>query len=159
MKNLANTLAAAMLICSACATAAADPQTTVTVNVTITVVPYAQVQLDQTTLNITITAGSATADSLYVGGTVVCNCPVMLFARVNPPAGAPGVWTTDMLVTRINTPGVFQFGELVRVIVWDIPLEYAGGSFDLDVSGHFAPTISQSPSPGIGEVMVTIVPQ
>ena len=155
-RNLAMAGVLMGLVCAASPAGAGT--TTATVDVTITVLPYAQVTIDQTTLNVTITAGSTTYGPVYVGGTVLCNCPVMLFARITPPDGAPGAWTADTEVARITAPGFFQFGQLLRVIVWDIPTNYAGGSFDLQVSGHSAPTIAEIPAPGVGEVMVTVVP-
>jgi len=143
---------------SAAATAG-EPMATATVNVTITVLPYAEVCMDQTTLSVTISPGQTVYGPVYVGGTVTCNCPVMLFARIGPPAGAPGTWAADTMVARIAAPGVFYYGQLLRVVVWDIPSDYAGGSFGLQVSGRFAATMSQIPAPGVGEVMLTVVPE
>jgi hypothetical protein len=138
--------------------AGAPPQTA-SVDVTITVLPYAQVSLDQATLNITIAGGQTIYGPMYVGGTVVCNCPVLLFARIQPKSWAPGVWTAEAEVARIDSPGVIFYGHLLRVVVWDIPSDYPGGSFTLQVSGHSVRTISEVPSPASGEVIVTVVPQ
>ena len=161
MRELRGNLAiAGILLGLFCAAApAGEPLATATVNFTITVLPYAEIILDKTTLNVTITAGQTSYGPVYVGGTIVCNCPVMVFARVNPPAEAPGAWSADTQVASLGSPGVFQFGQLLRVVVWDIPSNYTGGSFDLQVSGRSAATISQVPSPNVGEVMVTVVPE
>jgi hypothetical protein len=146
------------LLCAAATAGAAT--TSATVNVTITVLPYASVTLtQQTPLTITIAGGQTTYGPVYVGGTITCNCPVMLYARIGPPAGAPGVWSADSMVARIGTPGVFYYGQLLRVVVWNIPSDYKGGSFGLQVSGRFAATMAQVPNPGVGEVMVTVVPE
>ena len=149
-----------LLIGVLCAAAPGGAATTnATVNVTITVLPYAEVRLDQTTLNVTIAEGATVYGPLYVGGTIVSNCPVMVFARINPPVGAPGLWTADTQVARMEAPGVLYFGQLLRVIVWDIPSGYGGGQFTLDVTGHSAVTVSQVPTPNVGEVIVTVVPE
>ena len=141
-----------------CAAAAAPAATTASVNVTIRVLPFAEVRMDQATLNVTITGDSATYGPVYVGGTIVSNCPVTVFARIRPPAGAPGTWSADTQVSTISGPGVYYFGQLLRVIVWDIP-SGSSGTFSLDVAGRGAATLSQVPSPNVGEVVVTVVPQ
>jgi len=134
---------------------------TATVQVTITVLPYAQVSLDKATPDVTMTFSETTTvyGPVYVGGTITCNCPVLLFARVNPPAEAPGDWTADTEVARVENPGVFYFGHLLRVIVWDIPPGTGSLNFTLDVTGQSAAMISEIPSPDVGEVMVTVVPE
>ena len=163
MRELRGNLAiAGVLLGLFCAAApAAETPTTATVDVTATILPFAQVSLDKATVDITITFSETTTvyGPVYVGGTVLCNCPVLLFARVNPPAGAPGVWQADTEVTRVENPGVFYFGLLLRVIVWDISAGSGSMDFTLDVTGQSAATISEIPSPDVGEVVVTVVPE
>jgi hypothetical protein len=150
--------AAAVLLGLFCPAGPAEAGTSATVKVTITVLPYAEVRMDQATLNVTIAEGATVYGPAYVGGTIVSNCPVLVFARIKPPAGAPGLWTADTQVARVANPGVFYFGQLLRVVVWDIPSGYGGGAFTLDVTGHSAATLSQVPTPNVGEVIVTVVP-
>jgi len=163
MRELRGNLAIAGVVLGLfCAAApAGQPPVTAAVDVTITVLPYAQVTLDETTLDVTITFAETETvwGPVYIGGTIVCNCPVMVFARVNPPAEAPGVWQADTMVARVEVPGLFQYGNLLRVVVWDIPAGSGSMNFTLGVTGRSAATISEVLPPNLGEVVVTVVPE
>ena len=155
------TIIAALALFLAASAGSMQAGTTTTVTVKLTILPYAEVTLDQSTLNVTITFAETRTvyGPVYVGGTIMCNCPVMVFARINPPWGAPGVWTAETMIAKVENPGVFYFGQLLRVVVWDIPAGSGSMNFTLDVTGRSVPTISQVPTPDVGEVMVTVVPE
>ena len=147
------------LLCAATPTGAA---TTATVNVTITVLPFASVTLSQETpLTVTISQGQTTW-SVAVGGTVLCNCPVSLFAAVTPPTGAPGGWTwnASTRVATIETGGVYDYtgtgNELLTVTAEGS--EANAGTFSLTFTGQSLPKGSTPASPPEGNVVVTVMP-
>jgi len=140
------------LLCAAATAGAAT--TSATVAVTITVLPYASVTLtQQTPLTVTIAGGQTTYGPVYVGGTIGCNCPVMLFADISPPAGAPGRWYATAMVSEVNELGVHTYLQLVRIFVANIPAESAG-TFSLEILGT---KLGDYPYPQAGQVVVTVM--
>ena len=149
------------LLCAA--TPAGAATTSATVAVTITVLPYASVTLSQETpLTVTISEGQTTW-SVAVGGTVLCNCPVSLFAAVTPPTGAPTGWTwnASTKVATIDTPGTHDYtsagNELLTVTAGGGQAE--DGSFSLTFTGQGLPQGSTPATPTAGNVVVTVMPQ
>ena len=130
---------------------AGETMDTATVDVTITVLPYAEVRMDQATLDVTIAEGSTTYGPVYLSGTVVCNCPVMLFAEIEPPAGAPGSWYATAMVLDVGDPGVHVFEQLVRIVVVNASPGYSGTLDILDGS------LGEYPSPEAGQVVITVM--
>ena len=151
-------MAAALVGLFCAAATAGEPLATATVNITITVLPYAEVQLDHATLQVTIAQNSITYGPVYVGGTVTCNCAVLLYAGINPPTGAPGTWTAGARADTI-TPGVHYYNDLLSVAVKNIDSGYQGGTFNLTVTGNSTAKGAPLPDLGSNVLMLTVVPQ
>ncbi len=148
------------------AMAAAAPQSaaqvdrrTATVNVRITVLPYATVELDQTSVQVTFVEGATYFGPVTVGGTVRCNVPVQLSARVTPPAGAPGTWVAETMVSSIGNAGVYHFSQLLSLSVSGLPAGVGGQSYPVLMQGQFAPNLGGIHTPLAGVVTLTVVPQ
>ena len=143
-----------------CSAAAGQSTATATVNVWITVLPYAEVTLDARSMSVTISQGQ-TSWSVSIGGTVVCNSPVSLFASVTPPPTAPAGWTWSAS-TKVATltPGSHAFttegNKLLTVTA--VGRAAAAGSFDLTFTGQGLPRGSTPGTPGTGEVIVSVIP-
>ena len=154
MRELRGNLAiAGILLGLVCAAAPAGAATTsATVAVTITVLPYAEVTVEPTAEVYLPDEGGSSA-MVYVGGTVTCNCPVVLFADIEPPTGAPGRWYAAVMVPEVNEPGVHTYPQLVRIYVANVPAESAG-TFSLDILGT---KLGDYPFPQPGQVVVTVM--
>ena len=130
---------------------AGETPATATVDVAITVIPYAEVRMDQATLSVTIAADSTTYGPVYLSGMIACNCSVMVFAEIEPPAGAPGSWYASAMVVEVDEPGVHVIDQLVRIVVTNASPGYSGTLDILDGS------LGQSVTPTAGQVVVTVM--
>ena len=139
---------------------AGETLATATVNVTLSILPYAEVHLDQTTLNVTIPAGQTCYGPVYVGGTVECNSSTTLFTRITKPPGAPGLWQSYPL-SETRQPGQGHDPYLLRIMVWDIvwPEGSADWTSALKVSGESVQDLGEVRTPAAGEVVLTVMPK
>ncbi|MBT3201624.1 MAG: hypothetical protein HN350_17110 [Phycisphaerales bacterium] len=137
---------------------AATATNTATVDVSITVMPYAEIQMDDATLNVTIAADSTTYGPIYLSGTVKCNHAVTLLASIEPPAGAPeGSWSANMasgVAAVVSEPGVHAINNLVEV---EIILTNAPGADYSDTLNILTGGLGESVTPQAGQVVVTVV--
>jgi len=148
----ANLAIGGLLIAAFCAPArAGDVLATATVNITVTVLPFAEVSVDSGTVQVTLPDAGGSSDSVYVGGTVTCNCSVMLFADVEPPEEAVGQWYATLMVPEAQ-PGV-HVGDLVRINVLNIPPGH-GADINLGVLGS---KLGENPIPQAGQVVITVM--
>lgn len=160
MKTVFTIIAAlALFLAASAGSMQAGTTGTATVKVTVTVLPYAEVTLYESHLDITLPAGPANYGPVYVGGTVICNCPVSLFARVTKPPGAPGDWEAAAMEGRVGTPGIHHFNLLLRIVVWNIPAGEGGGDWLLKVEGKKADGLGGVVTPPAGEATITVVPE
>ena len=143
------------LFCAA--SPAGETLATVTVNVTLTILPYAEVQLPAS-VDFALPPGPASGVTVNVAGSVLCNCPVGVYVRMTPPAGAPGTWNAYPSVLSISAGGSHHLDPLLRIVVWDIPALFTGGTFNIKLTGATAAGVGEIKTPGAGEVIVTVVP-
>ncbi len=135
------------------APALGDPPATATVDVMLTILPYAEVTLDSPTVTVTLPEEGGNSQPVYVGGSVTTNCSVMLFADIEPPAGAPGSWYATLMVPDVDQPGAYIFGQLMRIVVLNVPGGH-GGNVELDVLGS---SLGGYPTAEAGQVVITVM--
>lgn len=123
-----------------------------TVDIKLTIEPYAEVTLDSDTVTVTLPADGGSSVPVYVGGTVTANCSVMLFVDIEPPV-AVGDWYATLMVPDVDQPGVHVFGQLVRIVVRNIPAGHGGG-VELGVIGS---KLGDSPTAQAGQVVITVM--
>jgi hypothetical protein len=123
---------------------------TADVAVRITVLPFAEVRMDHPSVDVAIPAGGADY-TVYVGGTVVCNCSTALFASITKPDGAPGDWQSYP-VSATKGPGQGHDPYLLRIKVSN--QGSAGWTGTLSVFGESG----EVRTPGVGEVVLTVMP-
>ena len=161
MKTLCTIVIASAFILAASATPAlADgDKHTATVQVTISVLPYAEINLYQTRLDVIIPAGQTTYGPIYIGGAVICNCPVILFARITKPLNAPGDWEAVPNPGEINDPGVHPYDDLLGIMIRNIPPGLTLQNWPLNVNGKKAGNPGGVVQPPAGEATITVVPK
>ena len=150
---MAGTLALAVALGPAPALGDIPPAATATVDVMLTILPYAEVTLDSPTVTVTLPEEGGNSQPVYVGGSVTTNCSVMLFADIEPPAGAPGSWYATLMVPQVDQPGFHEFAQLVRINVLNIP-PGPGGSVTLDALGS---SLGGYPTAEGGQGVITVM--
>ena len=139
--------------------AAGEP--TATVDVMLTILPYAEVTVDPTA-DVYLPDAGGKSEVVYVAGTVTCNCPVILFADIEPPEGAPGDWYATLKQGDVE-PGLHVFSDyLVRINVQNVPSEEYEGEYDEPITLQILGSkLGQYPTPQAqaGQVVVTVMQQ
>ena len=134
---------------------AAAAQTSCDVDVIITVLPYAVVSLEEDEVEVKLPRTGSGKDRVYVAGTVVSNCPVMLFADIEPPEGAAGDWYVIVRNPVVPVPGVNFFKKMLRIDVVNFPPdEEDDAEFALQLIGS---SLGESPTAQPGQVVVTVM--
>ena len=139
----------------ATAPAAAPAQTSCEVDVIITVLPYAVVSFEEDEVEVKLPRTGSGKDRVYVAGTVVSNCPVMLFADIEPPEGAAGDWYVIVRNPVVPVRGVNFFKKMLRIDVVNFPPdEEDDAEFALQLIGS---SLGESPTAQPGQVVVTVM--
>ncbi|MGB2937903.1 MAG: hypothetical protein WBD05_06860 [Phycisphaerae bacterium] len=157
MKKLMSA-AIAIVLAAGLSAAPALASDTATVKVTITVLPYAQVLMDVASVQITLPPEGGYVGPVKLGGTITCNVPATIYAHITKPVDAPGDWTAQPAVRRVESRGVHYWPDLLWIEVWSVPPSDEERVYGVNIVGASAGDPSEITPPGAGVAVLTVIP-